>query len=141
MSVLDTLEELLVDQADDWLDDLTDGAGELADEHLSPGEAALAKGGLSLLKDAGSELAHLGAGGLVSVVARYAGGDVDGARIRYLGSGKATIDELVDASRASTAASVAATQAREATWESVQATLEELGAVALKILPLLLMAA
>ena len=139
MSLLESLEGALDDQADDWLDGLADEAGALADKHLGLGDAALVKGGLSLLQDSGKDLAHLGIGGLVSVVARYAAGDVDGARLRYLETG-ATFAERRAASHASTADTVAATSDREATWEGVQGTLEELGAIALKILPLLLMA-
>jgi len=141
MSLLDALPGLIEDRGAGVIERLAERAIEaIADSGYPEGDRDLAHQALDAISANSANLAHLGAGGLVSVLTYSGIGSRDKARLAYLASG-ASFEERRAASHAATAASVEARLERERNWEQTKAMLETIGKVALKVIPLLLAAA
>lgn len=140
MSLLSSIAGLAEDKGADAIEDLLGKAAELADEHLDGPEAGLAKEALEGLSERTEELAHLGTAGVVALVTRWTFQGASAAKLTYLAQ-SATFEERRAASHAATADAVKARSDRDQAWETVKATLEDVGKIALKLIPLLLAAA
>ena len=142
MSLLSTIEGVVGDRAEDWLSGTLDRAEGLAADHIvGPVQSALVAKAFTMIREHEGELARLGGGGLVSLLTRAGFSKVDDAKLTYLRSGTATVAELIKASHRSTAEVAAATQKRVEDWKKVEQLLEEIGSVALRLIPFLIMAA
>lgn len=139
MSLLDVLEGLVDDKATDWLEQLVDAASERADDHLNGPEADLAKIALRKIGHEADALAHLGHGGLLSLLTRVAMREDEQAQLTYLTAG-ASFEERRAASHAATADAVREGLNRERAWESVLEMLKGLGKMLWRVIPLLLAA-
>lgn len=135
------------DRADGWLDKGLERAGDLlerqASEATRPLEVALVELGrdaLDAVEARKSALASLGKARALAVLVQLGAGREDEARLLYLATA-ATFEERLAASEASTVATLAATRAREEAWDEVKQLAKEVGAIALKTLIPILLAA
>ena len=126
-----------------WLEDaLTRAEGELP-EWVGPGERDIVADGLELLGRHVGPLERLGESALRDVAGHLVSGRDERARELWLSALErtATLEDLLAASAASTAATVEATTAREASWAAFWASAQEVGLDVLKFaIPLLLAA-
>lgn len=136
------------DKTPEWLDKGIDRARDLlerqASEATRPVEVALAELGrdaLEAVEERKGALAHLGKARMLSVLVQLGAGREDEARLLYLASGASSFEELLAASDKSTAATAVATHAREKAWTEVRDLAKEVGAIALKALIPILLAA
>ena len=139
MSLLDKLEGLVEDKGADWIEKLIEKAKERADDHLNGPEADLAKIALDKIGYESDALAHLGQGGLVSLLTRVATREDEQAKLTYLTAG-ATFEERRAASHAATAEAVNERLNREMAWDSVLEMLKGLGKMLWRVIPLLIAA-
>ncbi len=139
MSFLDRLETLVDDKDADWIEKLIGSAIDRADDHLNGPEATLAKNALRKIGHEADALAHLGHGGLLSLLTRVASREDDQARLTYLATGT-SFEERRAASHAATADVVRERLNRERAWDSVLEMLKGLGKMLWRVIPLLLAA-
>ena len=125
MSLIDKLTTLAEEKSPDVIERLVGNARDLASEHLNGPERDMAKRALDRLGDSSEALGHLGAGGLVALLAQFHLGNTEGAKASFLGS-EPTFQEVLN---------------REAYWLEVRELVQDLGQIAIKVIPLLIMAA
>jgi hypothetical protein len=140
MSLLEKIAGLAEERSPDLVDKLVDKARGLADDHLNGPERDLAKRALDRLGESSEALGHLGAGGLISVLARLHLGQEDQAERAFMIAGM-DFQEVLDAQDASTDGVIRERLNREAYWLEVRELVKDLGQIAVKVIPLLLMAA
>lgn len=140
MSLIDKLTTLAEEKSPDVIERLVGNARDLASEHLNGPERDMAKRALDRLGDSSEALGHLGAGGLVALLAQFHLGNTEGAKASFLGS-EPTFQEVLDAQDASTDGVVRERLNREAYWLEVRELVQDLGQIAIKVIPLLIMAA
>ncbi len=140
MSLLDKLANLAEDRSPEVVERIVERAKHLADENLNGPERDIAKMALDKISDKSTSLGHLGAGGLVSLLARFHLGEEDQAEVDYLAQG-ATFSERLAASRDASEEAIRERVNRERAWAEVRDLLKDLGQIAVKVIPLILMAA
>lgn len=139
MSLIDKLADLAEEKSPGLIEKAVAKARDLADENLNGPERDLAKRALDRIGEEAEALGHLGVGGLVSLLARFHLGEEDQAKLDYLAD-SATLDELLDESYASSAATANERVNREMAWHRVRDLFKDLGSLTIKVIPLLLMA-
>ena len=139
MSFLDDIEALVEDKDTDWIDRLVEKAKEQAEDHFSGPEADLARSALDKIGNNSEQLAHLGHGGLLSLLTRVVSREDEQARLTYLAFG-ATFDERRAASHAAASTAINERLNRELAWDGVLEMLKGLGKVLWRVIPLLLAA-
>lgn len=125
-------------EGEDALLKALDKAKVLVDERFDGPERDMAKTGLDTISGYAGPLAHLGVGGVVSVMAQVGFDRNEDAQATFL---TLSFEERREASHASTDETVRERLNRERSWNEVEAMLKDLGTLALKLIPLLLMAA
>lgn len=135
------------DKGDGWLDKGIERARDMLERQVSeatrPLEVAMAELGrdaLDAVDERKGALATLGKARALAVLVQLGAGREDEARLLYLATA-ATFGELLAASEASTQATLAATRAREEAWDEIKKLAKEVGAIALKALIPILLAA
>lgn len=140
MSVFDSLPGLIEGKTPEAVDRLIDRASMLAEGQFDGGEdTELVREGFQTLKGASGDLAHLGAGEIVSVLANWGIGHPN-TKAAFV-SASMTFEERRAVSHAATAAAISARVEREKAWDRVAVVLEDVGMVVLKLIPFLLAAA
>ena len=137
MSLLDELAGMAGDKGAEGIEELMDKAKDLAGDHLDGPEADLAKTALDKISARSEALAHLGQGAVVSLIARIATGEDELARQDFL---RMNFADRIAASEGSSADTVRDRVNRERYWYEVQEMIQDLGKMALKILPFLIAA-
>lgn len=140
MSLIDKLSKLAENKSPEVIDRVVKRARQLADDNLNGPERDIAKRALDRIGEASEALGHLGSGGLISLLARFHLGDEEEARLAFL-AGSASYEELRKASHDLGEAAMRDRLNREAYWAEVRELVKDLGQIAVKVIPLLLMAA
>jgi len=140
MGLVDKLPGLIEDKSPEVLRKGLGKAKELADEHLNGPERDLAKNAIDKIANKSDQLAHLGVSGVLGLVTQFHLGDKEKARLSYLAE-VATFEERIAAAQESNREAVRARINRQRAWEDVREVLTDIGQIALKVIPLLLMAA
>ena len=140
MSLLDQLADLAENKSPEAIRRAVVRAKAVAGDHLGGPERDLAKAALDRIGQSSAALGHLGAGGLVSLIAQFHMGQQDDAKAVFF-RGSATLAELDAATDELTAATIRDRINREAAWQETYELMRDLGKIAIKVLPLILMAA
>lgn len=147
MSLLDTAGRAADEHMDDWVDKLLDRAGKLLDDAAPVGPPGLG----SLSHEAGAaalialeghkdDLARLGRFGAAFALAAFGAGETEEQILTWLRQG-ATFEERLKAQADATSALSQATAEREAAWDSLKKTLQDVGRVAVRYVVPFLVAA
>ena len=140
MSLLEQLSDLVEDKTPEAIARAVERAKTVADDYLAGPERDLAKSALDRIGRSSGALGHLGAGGLVSLIAHFHLGEVDDAKRSFLAE-SATYEELRNASHSASEKAIRERMNREAAWQETYELMRDLGKIAIKVLPLILMAA